>query len=362
MTETLLYEFSMPVDGYGKITYRVVNNGHFNILQIIWGEYVTPIPLIGYSANFFFEMGGRLASKYASLSELMPHLPPIELSPQPVYPQQNFSFGRTSFGNSSPNPSNPKSFPKNKKKTDPLKIISIDEAVAILKGKQNIPDRYVKVAITEETMADFIVKYKGGSELYINGEYETFKEAKLFINFDLFRNTTLQLCTDKKITKYTKISQKHKKSYDVYRIPKELPVIALEQTPPEKITAPVSETVPTPANTINLAKMTDQPKDEDLAPQSYDISPKVSERSSAPDFEQPTLVPASAAKSSITNYLETLFYSYQDAELDLQIFLSDAQYQKIPPEVARDFYIKKLEERDKRLLRLNKRNNDDLHT
>lgn len=313
MNEKILYEFKMPMIGYGEILYRVVSTDHFNILQIIWGEYTIPIPLVGHTPNYFFELGGMISTSFASSNKFKNILPNFKQLPKPIKTPQSNTVSITEPPTTSSSVSNqPVTF--RSKQQRKLNEITIDDAVAILKGIKAKPEKYVNVAITEETMVDFIIKYKGGSELYINGEYKEFKDAKLFINFDLFRKKTLQLFNDNKIVKKTKISKKRKQKYDVFLIPKELP------DGPGK---PAVESY--------------QPK----------LNPLLIKPSQISAFSS-----TSEVKLSITNYLESLFYSFQDSELNLEIFLSEAQYQKIPLDVAKNFYIKKLEERDKRLRRL----------
>lgn len=317
MTDKILYEFKMPMNGYGEILYRVVVTDHGNILQIIWGEYTIPIPLIGYMPNYFFELGGIIASKFATITDLKLNLPSLEQSPQRDRQYKDtHSRVKTHPSPSASTSTRPVTY--HRKQQNTLDEITIDEAVDILQGKKTKPDKYVKVAITEETMVDFIIKYKGGSELYINGEYTEFKNAKLFIDFDLFRTTTLQLFTEQKILKKTKISKKRNQKYDVFLIPKTL-----------------------------LDKL-ETPVDESNQPSQYQV------------LTAPVSSSVSEIKPAITNYLESLFYSFQDSELNLEIFLSEAHYQKIPLDVARDFYKRKLEERDKKLRQIQRKpsNND----
>lgn len=312
MTEKILYETKIPMNGYGEILYRVVTTDNFNILQIIWGEYTIPIPLIGYMPHYFFELGGMLVSKFTTSTQLQSNLSPFEQVTQLSTPQQSNVLRTKTVSETKTKTSN-QSVTYNRKQQRQLEEVTIDEAVAILKGEKTKPEKYVKVAITKETMVDFIVKYKGGSELYINGEYTEFKDAKLFIDFDLFRTTTLQMFTEQKILKKTKISKKRNQKYDVFLIPK------------------------------TLLKESEKPSVESYRPGQYQV------------FAAPVSSSVSEVNSSITNYLERLFYSFQDSELNMELFLSEAQYQKISLDVARDFYIKKLEERDKMLRKLQDR-------
>lgn len=323
MVERVLDEFKMPVNGNTEVILRVVQGERLNTLLIIMDDKVIPINLIGYGANALFEVGNKFAIKYASLTELMPNFPPFTPQAQPFRGQQGYT----------PRPT----FTKSSSPIQPSKEITVDEAIAILKKKSPVPKERVLVKTTPADMIDFIIKFKGGSELYVKGDLTIVKEANLFLDYKLFKDTLVTLVRDRVISELHKISRTDH-PYTVYVIPKELPVSNSD-----------SGTRPVPATTNIEKNNTDSsPAKSELPTTTLPI------RQGQVSPEGVSLVRADQVKSSITNYLETLFYSFQDSELNMELFLSEAQYQKIPLEVARDFYIKKLEERDKRLLRLNK--------
>jgi hypothetical protein len=179
------------------------------------------------------------------------------------------------------------------------KEITTAEAIAIVQKKVSPPTETVKVRSTPEEMVDFIIAYKGGQEIYVKGELRVFKGLNLFIDLKLFTETLARLVRDKVV------GERHKTSatgnpYTVYVIPK----------------------------TIG-------PKEEEK---------KIVEKT-------PELIPASEVQSTVTEYLETLFYSLQDEDLTMDFFISEASYEKIPPEIARAFYEKKLAEREAKILK-----------
>jgi len=339
MVEHILDEFKMPVNGNNEVILRVIQGERVNILQIIMDDKIIPIQLIGYGANALFEVGNKFAIKYASLTELMPNFPPFTPHAQPLRQEARATY--TPRSNSVSKSTSPIQFSK---------MITVDEAIAILKNKAPVPPERVKIKTTEAEMIDFIIKFKGGSEIYMKGDLKVIKEANLFIDYKLFKDTMDKLLADHIIAERHKISRTNH-PYTVYIIPREVPgkkESVLTNTSKSGQTSIPNQ--PPSTETINLSAMSGQTRVE--------IQPhqKEEEKIAVPQQQQvpASLVSADTIKSSITDYLETLFYSFKDSELNLEIFLSEAQFQKIPIEVARDFYIKKLEERDKRLLRMQK--------
>ena len=326
--ETILYEFTIPIDQTDQIIIRIVQEELINVMELLQGEQKIRIKLLGYTPNFLAEMINLQAMKYSSLHNINPQFQPFIPNLQPPRPQSSF-FQKSSYGPRSTAPATQSS-----DRPQRLSEISVQEAIDIINGKKPRPERTVRVKTNEQEMVDFIIAYKGGSELYIRGELKIFKSYNLFIDFKLFTETIARLVHEKVV------GERHKNSraghhYIVYIIPKTIPIdsgVKKVETSQQETPEPSHVgTRPTP-NTLGETR-----------PVRKDKRPTEKEERSLPEVK---LVPATDVKSTITEFLEQLFYSYQDDELTLDLFISEATYQKIPAEIARAFYLKKLEERD----------------
>ena len=287
----ILEEIRIP-DLNGKIyILRVVEEEKINVLEFERDELKFRIELLGYTANYLLQIANSLSVKFSSLNYLLPgYSQPIE-NIQP--PRASTAPVKRTFG---PKSSNPPQFNKE---------ISVDEAINIILNKSSIPDEMVKVKLDIDSMIKFIFAYKKGSEIYVRGETNIFKQHNLFIEYKLFNEALKKLLNDKIISERHKTSQKGD-PYSVFVIPREIPIEYQNNKTPTKIETK-QENVPPVLKSAT-----------DLIPSTKDI-------------------------------LEDLFVSFssQEAEFDLELFVSEAQFKKISREESVNFFNKKIEERNK---------------
>ena len=299
----ILQELRIPeLDGNDYFV-TILEGEKINLIELKRGDETFHVPLLGYTPDFLFQVLNQVSVKFSSMNELLPGFSqPITNILPPRAPSAPIKQDH------GPKSTSPRQFSK---------TITVDEAVAIMQRKAQIHQQMVKVDLNSANIVAFIAGYRGGSTIYEKRVLTDMKAYKLFIDFDLFKETLEQLLHQNIISLKNKISGIGN-PYSVYVIPKDL----LEKTV--------------------------KPKEEKVTLVPANALPPISQN---PEVQpRPFSQPAIQKNIMKDNELEALFNSYADSELDLELFVSEAQFKKISREESMNFFRKKIAERERKLL------------